>query len=141
MSANDDAAVLHRYEQVQDLAAQGLSNEAIAQQTNLSLPTVKNYRARSLIKMGAPLSKRELEVSELARTGLTNHAIAQKLGLSSRTVEVHRHRAMKKLGVRNAVELTVLHKNQETEELRAHNAELKAKIVELEKHIARLQRS
>lgn len=51
------------------------------------------------------LTRKEQEILEHVALGLSNKDIAEKLGKSVRTVETQRFKLMKKLGVKNAVEL------------------------------------
>jgi DNA-binding NarL/FixJ family response regulator len=125
--------------QVHQLAREGLSDQTIAQCLNLSPTTVRNYRSKTLVSPGAPLSEREKQVSDLVRKGLPNIVIGQQLGISPRTVEVHRQQALRKLGARNATELADMRKNTEHQGLLVRIAELEAKVASLEQHIAKLE--
>lgn len=124
---------------VKELASQGFSDEAIAERLGRSVTTVRNYRTKTLIEVGSPLSEREQQVSDLARQGQTNSLIAERLGIGIRTVEVHRQSALRKLGVRNAAELADQRKNSEIEILVARIAELEGEVASLKAHIAALE--
>jgi two-component system response regulator DctR len=60
----------------------------------------------------AELTEREREVLHLVIGGKPNKLIADALGISVRTVEVHRARVFDKMGVKSAVELANLLRNQ-----------------------------
>ncbi len=58
------------------------------------------------------LSERERDVMRLVVDGMPNKLIADQLGISVRTVEVHRSRVFEKMGVKSAVALANLIRNQ-----------------------------
>jgi two-component system, LuxR family, response regulator DctR len=58
------------------------------------------------------LSERERDVMHLVVGGVPNKLIADQLGISVRTVEVHRSRVFEKMGVKSAVALANLIRNQ-----------------------------
>ena len=60
----------------------------------------------------AELTERERDVLRLVVAGRPNKLIADDLGISVRTVEVHRARVFEKMGVRSAVELANLLRDQ-----------------------------
>jgi DNA-binding NarL/FixJ family response regulator len=127
-----------RHAAVKGLANKGMTNEAIAENLGLSLATVAQYKKKSLIAPGVPMSVREQQVSDLSGEGLTSEAIGQQLGMSPKTVELHRFRAMKKLGVNSAVELVALYKREERDKLNGEITTLKTQVAQLEKQLAEL---
>lgn len=58
------------------------------------------------------LSQRERDVMRLVLAGMPNKLIADELDISVRTVEVHRSRVFEKMGVKSAVALANLTRNQ-----------------------------
>jgi two-component system, LuxR family, response regulator DctR len=60
------------------------------------------------------LSERERDVMRLVIDGLPNKLVADQLDISVRTVEVHRARVFEKMGVKSAVALANLLRNQTT---------------------------
>jgi two-component system response regulator DctR len=58
------------------------------------------------------LTERERDVMRLVVGGLPNKLVADQLDISVRTVEVHRARVFEKMGVKSAVELANLLRNQ-----------------------------
>ena len=58
------------------------------------------------------LTERERDVMRLVVGGLPNKLVADQLEISVRTVEVHRARVFEKMGVKSAVELANLLRNQ-----------------------------
>ncbi|MBA3596692.1 MAG: response regulator transcription factor [Methylibium sp.] len=66
----------------------------------------------ALQKQLAELTEREREVMQLVVDGRPNKLIADALAISVRTVEVHRARVFEKMGVRSAVELANLLREQ-----------------------------
>jgi two-component system, LuxR family, response regulator DctR len=58
------------------------------------------------------LSERERDVMRLVIDGLPNKLVADQLDISVRTVEVHRARVFEKMGVKSAVALANLLRNQ-----------------------------
>ncbi|HEY8357843.1 MAG TPA: LuxR C-terminal-related transcriptional regulator [Ramlibacter sp.] len=141
ITGRENAGKLDRHASVKQLAAQGLSTTAIAEQLGLSEGTVKDYKKKALVALGVPLSARERQIYDFAAQGLTSSAIAGLLGLVPQTVELHRHRAMKKLGVKTAAGLVALHKSKETEAILAELAELKVRLMNMEQQLAAVLKS
>lgn len=70
------------------------------------LNSVQRIRQAAERKKGlVELSRKEQQILEHVALGLSNKDIAEKLDKSVRTVETQRFKLMKKLGVKNAVEL------------------------------------
>jgi two-component system, LuxR family, response regulator DctR len=74
---------------------------------------LQSRRARDqLARVAGDLTEREREVMRLVIGGKPNKRIADALAISVRTVEVHRARVFDKLGVKSAVELANLMRDQ-----------------------------
>jgi two-component system response regulator DctR len=72
----------------------------------------RHRRHAALHRQLAELTEREREVMQLVVDGRPNKLIADALAISVRTVEVHRARVFEKMGVRSAVELANLLREQ-----------------------------
>ena len=87
--------------------------DRVEQALALSGQAILGRRARQgLARALAELTEREREVMQRVVAGLANKQIADGLGISVRTVEVHRAHLFDKMGVRSAVELANLLRDQ-----------------------------
>ncbi|MFJ4374353.1 LuxR C-terminal-related transcriptional regulator [Pseudomonas japonica] len=67
----------------------------------------------AMVRLGTPLTARELEVIRLILSGCSNKEVASKLGISAETVKVHRRHVYAKLNVKSPQELfSLFHKAQ-----------------------------
>jgi two-component system response regulator DctR len=73
-------------------------------QRHLELAKLRDQQRRLM----SDLTEREHEVMQRVVQGMPNKLIADQLGISVRTVEVHRARVFDKMGVKSAVELSNL---------------------------------
>lgn len=77
-------------------------------------PVSKRDSARGVLES---LTPRELEVAEAVAQGLANAQIARKLGLSEATVKAHLTHVFEKIGSKNRVELALVVRDAELEEV------------------------
>jgi len=63
--------------------------------------TARTIERLSLIRVSAPLTRREIEILELAAQGLTNNGIAERLEIVEETVKFHFRGIREKLNVRS----------------------------------------
>lgn len=100
-----------------DFCEKPFSDNALVDRVEQALASSASARQaeRARRERGAQLdelTEREREVMRLVIEGLPNKLIADALSISVRTVEVHRARVFDKMGVRSAVELVNLLRNQ-----------------------------
>jgi two-component system response regulator DctR len=96
-----------------DFVEKPFSDNALVDRVELALQRSERAIAArrqfgALAQRMAELTEREREVMSLVVQGLPNKLIADQLHISVRTVEVHRARVFEKMGVKSAVELSNL---------------------------------
>ena len=102
-----------------DFVEKPFSDNALVDRIELALAASRLHleaaRAQHQVTQArAELTEREREVMALVIAGKPNKLVADALGISVRTVEVHRARVFDKMGVKSAVELANLLRDQPT---------------------------
>jgi two-component system response regulator DctR len=100
-----------------DFVEKPFSDNALVDRIELALAASRRHletaRAQHQVALArAELTDREREVMALVIAGKPNKLVADALGISVRTVEVHRARVFDKMGVKSAVELANLLRDQ-----------------------------
>ena len=100
-----------------DFVEKPFSDNALVDRIELALAASRAHllaqrRQDGTARALAELTEREREVMQLVIDGKPNKLIADALGISVRTVEVHRARLFDKMGVKSAVELANLLRNE-----------------------------
>ncbi|MCU1758460.1 helix-turn-helix transcriptional regulator [Pseudomonas sp. 14P_8.1_Bac3] len=78
---------------------------AMAESVPRQAPRWQDNLEEAMVRLGTPLTARELDVIRLILSGCSNKEVASKLSISAETVKVHRRHVYTKLNIKSPQEL------------------------------------